>query len=135
MASRRGELVEGALGFLGAYWRADLAGALSFCSADAAIVLARSLPIATPAAVREILPIIFREVYPRFEGSRFDVTVERALREGESVVVEYTARGRLTNGAVFECDYVAVLDFDGSGKIGRVKMYTDTRYVAAALMS
>ena len=38
------------------------------------------------------------------------------------------------SGAEFVCDYVAVLEFSG-GKIARAKMYTDTRYMAAALMS
>jgi ketosteroid isomerase-like protein len=135
MASQSDELVAAALGFLRAYWRADLSGALSFCSAGASIVLARSVPIVTPAAVSEILPIIFREIYPRFEGSRFDVAVDRTLAAGETAMVEYTARGKLTTGATFECDYAAVFDFEPSGKITRVKMYTDTRYVAAALMS
>ena len=121
-----------ARGFLGAYWRADLRGALAHCSADAVIVLARSVPIATPAPVGEVLPLIFRDVYPRFEGGRFDVTIERTLAEGDSVLVEYTARGKLTNGSRFECDYAAVLDFS-AGKIVRVKMYTDTRYVVEAL--
>ena len=134
MVFQRGNLLEAARGFLAAYWRADLATALAYCSADAVIILARSLPIATPAPVGAILPLIFRDVYPRFEGGRFDVTIERTLTEGDSVLVEYTARGKLTSGSQFECDYAAVLDF-AAGKIVRVKMYTDTRYVAAALMA
>lgn len=125
---------EAAREFLEAYWRADLAGALALCAPDAVIVLARSLPVATPAPVAEILPMIFRDVYPRFEGGRFDVSIERVLADGQCVVVEYAARGRLTSGSEFECDYAAVLEFRG-GKIARVKMYTDTRYMAAALMS
>jgi ketosteroid isomerase-like protein len=55
---------ESARAFLEAYWRADLAGALALCTPDAVIVLARSLPIVTPAPVAEILPRIFRDVYP-----------------------------------------------------------------------
>jgi ketosteroid isomerase-like protein len=50
------------------------------------------------------------------------------------VLVEYTARGKLTNGNGFDCSYAAVLDF-AAGKIKCVRMYTDTRYMAAALMS
>lgn len=117
-----------------AYWRADLTGALALCTSDAVIVLARSLPIVTPAPVAEILPRIFREVYPRFEGGRFDVTIDHMLSEEPGVLVEYTARGKLTNGTGFECGYAAVLEF-AAGKIERLRMYTDTRYVAAALMS
>ncbi|HVW68488.1 MAG TPA: nuclear transport factor 2 family protein [Steroidobacteraceae bacterium] len=132
MGSQRGNRVEAARGFLAAYWRADLAMALGFCAPSAVIVLARSLPITTPAPVGEVLPVIFREVYPRFEDGRFDVAIDRTLADGDTVLVEYTARGRLVTGARFECDYAAVLDF-AEGKIVRVKMYTDTRYLAAAL--
>jgi ketosteroid isomerase-like protein len=125
---------ESARAFLEAYWRADLTGALALCASGAVIVLARSLPIVTPAPIAEILPRIFREVYPRFEGGRFDVTIDHMLSEGQGVLVEYTARGKLTNGTGFECGYAAVLEFV-AGKVERLRMYTDTRYVAAALMS
>jgi ketosteroid isomerase-like protein len=126
--------LKSARAFLEAYWRADLAAALALCTPDAAIVLARSLPIVTPAPVADILPRIFRDVYPRFVGSRFDVSIDRTLADEQGVLVEYTARGALTNGSSFECGYAAVLEFSGT-RIARVRMYTDTRYVAAALMS
>jgi ketosteroid isomerase-like protein len=125
---------ESARAFLEAYWRADLSGALGLCASGATVELARSLPIVTPAPVGEILPKIFRDVYPRFEGGRFDVTIDRMISDEQGVVVEYTARGKLTNGTLFECGYAAVLEFV-AGKIVRVRMYTDTRYVADALMS
>jgi ketosteroid isomerase-like protein len=125
---------EAARAFLEAYWRADLPAALALCASGAVIVLARSLPLVTPAPVAEVLPKIFRDVYPRFEGGRFDVTIDRVLSDEQGVLVEYTARGRLTNGTLFECGYAAVLEFV-AGKIERLRMYTDTRYVAAALMS
>jgi ketosteroid isomerase-like protein len=125
---------EAARAFLEAYWRADLPAALALCASGAVIVLARSLPLVTPAPVAEVLPRIFRDVYTRFEGGRFDVTVDRMLSDEQGVLVEYTARGKLTNGTLFECGYAAVLEFV-AGKIDRVRMYTDTRYVAAALMS
>ncbi len=125
---------EAARAFLAAYWRADLPAALTLCASGAVIVLARSLPLVTPAPVAEVLPKIFRDVYPRFEGGRFDVTIDRVLSDEQGVLVEYTARGKLTNGTLFDCGYAAVLEFV-AGKIERLRMYTDTRYVAAALMS
>ena len=125
---------EAARAFLAAYWRADLPAALALCASGAVIVLARSLPLVTPAPVAEVLPKIFRDVYPRFEGGRFDVTINRVLSDEQGVLVEYTARGKLTNGTLFDCGYAAVLEFV-AGKIERLRMYTDTRYVAAALMS
>jgi ketosteroid isomerase-like protein len=125
---------EVARAFLEAYWRADLATAMAQCSPGAVIQLARSLPIVTPAPVAEILPRIFRDVYPRFVGGRFDVTIDHMLSDAEGVLVEYTARGKLVSGSEFDCGYAAVLEF-AAGKIERLRMYTDTRYVAAALMS
>jgi ketosteroid isomerase-like protein len=119
--------------FLQAYWRADLPGALAKCSPNALIELARSLPIATPAPIADILPQIFKNVYPKFEGGRFDVTIDSTLEDDERVLVEYTARGKLTTGVLFECGYAAVFQFV-DGAIVRVRMYTDTHYVAAALM-
>lgn len=120
--------------FLAAYWRADLVAAMALCAPGAVIELARSLPIATPAPIADVLPLIFRDVYPRFEGHRFDVTIDATLADSERVLVEYTARGRLKTGSSFECGYAAVLMFN-AGQIERLRMYTDTRYVAAALMS
>ena len=125
---------EAARAFLAAYWRADLPAALALCASGAVIVLARALPLVTPAPVAEVLPKIFRDVYPRFEGGRFDVTIDRVLSDEQGVLVEYTARGKLTNGTLFDCGYAAVLEFV-AGKIERLRMYTDTRYVASALMS
>jgi len=125
---------EAARAFLAAYWRADLPAALALCASGAVIVLARSLPLVTPAPVAEVLPKIFRDVYPRFEGGRFDVTIDRVLSDEQGVLIEYTARGKLTNGTLFDCGYAAVLEFV-AGKIERLRMYTDTRYVASALMS
>ena len=130
----RTDNLDAARRFLAAYWRADLAAALSHCAPYATIELAKSLPLVTPAPVAEVLPQIFRDVYPRFEGGRFDVTIDTTLADEQGVLVEYTARGRLTGGDPFECCYAAVLEF-GAGKIQRLRMYTDTRYVAAALMS
>ncbi len=62
------------------------------------------------------------------------MTIERTISDDQGVLVEYTARGKLTTGTLFECGYAAVLEF-ATGKIARLRMYTDTRYVAAALMS
>src|ERR1700761_431341 len=81
--------------FLQAYWRGDLADALARCTPTAVIELAPSLPMVTPAPMAEVLPQIFANVYPKFEGGRFDVTIGGTLEQGNRVLVEYTARGRL----------------------------------------
>ncbi len=119
--------------FLQAYWQADLQGALACCRPGAVIELARSLPIPTPAPVADILPLIFNNVYTKFAGGRFDVTIDATVEQGNRVLVEYTARGQLVSGGQFECGYAAVFEFV-DGAVVRLRMYTDTRYVAAALM-
>jgi ketosteroid isomerase-like protein len=126
--------LDSARDFLAAYWRADLAAALAHCAPSATMELAKSLPLVTPAPLAEVLSQIFRNVYPRFEGGRFDVAIDATLADEHCVLVEYTARGRLVTGKPFDCRYAAVLEF-AAGKIERLRMYTDTRYVAAALMS
>lgn len=125
---------ETARGFLAAYWRADLDAALACCEPGAIIELAKSLPLPTPAPMADVLPLIFRDVYPKFEGASFDVTIEDSIAENDRVLIEYVARGRLVAGGTFDCRYAAVLTFAGV-RIARLRMYTDTRYVAAALMS
>lgn len=125
--------VSAARSFLQAYWQADLQGALAHCQPGAVIELARSLPIPTPAPVADILPLIFNNVYPKFAGGRFDVTIGATLEQNNLALVEYTARGQLVAGGLFECGYAAVFEFV-DGAIARLRMYTDTRYVAAALM-
>jgi ketosteroid isomerase-like protein len=120
--------------FLAAYWRADLMAALTHCTHAATIELAKSLPLITPACIADVLPRIFREIYPKFQGAKFDTTIDATLADEHSVLVEYTARGLLRSGSAFDCRYAAVFEFT-AGKIGRLRMYTDTRYVAEAFTS
>ena len=112
---------------------AAFSAALNFLDSPLPKSPSSNAPIATPAPIADVLPLIFKDVYPKFEGGRFDVTIDSTLEDEGRVLVEYTARGKLTTGVLFECGYAAVFEFvDGS--IVRVRMYTDTRYVAAALM-
>jgi len=120
--------------FLAAYWRADLARALQWCSPDSVIDLARSLPIRTPAPVSVVLPLMFRDIYVRFENQRFDSEIVGAIAGDDRVLVEYVARGKLTTGCPFECGYAVVFDFV-AGQIAKIRAYADTRYVSAALLA
>jgi ketosteroid isomerase-like protein len=120
--------------FLAAYWRADLAHALQWCSPDSMIDLARSLPIRTPAPVSVVLPLMFRDIYVRFENQRFDSEIVGAIADEDRVLVEYVARGKLATGCPFECGYAVVFDFV-KGQIAKIRAYADTRYVSAALIS
>jgi ketosteroid isomerase-like protein len=108
--------------------------ALEPCSPDAVIELARSLPIATPAPVSVVLPLMFRDVYLRFEDQRFESEIVSTLADEDRVVVEYVSRGRLATGCPFECGYAVVFGFI-AGQIAKIRAYADTRYVAAALIA
>ena len=80
-----GQNLNSAREFLAAYWRADLAAALAHCAPGATIELAKSLPLVTPAPVADVLPRIFRDVYPKFEGGRFDVSIDATLAPRRSI--------------------------------------------------
>jgi len=120
--------------FLEAYWRADLAGALQCCTPDSVIDLARSLPIRTPAPISVVLPLMFRDIYVRFENQRFESEIVASIADDDRVLVEYVARGKLTTGCPFECGYAVVFDFV-AGQIAKIRAYADTRYVSAALLA
>jgi ketosteroid isomerase-like protein len=122
------------ISFLHAYWRADLSGALEWCAPDGIIDLARSLPIRTPAPISVVLPLMFRDVYIRFEDQRFDCEIMGSITDHKRVLVEYLARGKLTTGCQFECGYAVVFEF-ASGQIAKIRAYADTRYVAAAFIA
>jgi ketosteroid isomerase-like protein len=120
--------------FLHAYWCGDLAAALGCCTSTASMELPPSIPLETPARIADLLPVIFRGVYSRFSGGRFDVLVENVISERSTTMVEYIATGRLVNGRDFRCRYAMVLTVE-HGKVAFARAYTDTQYVAAELLS
>ena len=117
---------EVALAFLQAYWRGDLAAALSYCTPAAKLELPQSGPVVTPAPMSDVLPMIFDRIYPRFVGGRFDVQMENIVSERSLSVVEYIAAGRLNNGREYRCRYAMVLTVRG-GKVAFARQYTDTQ--------
>jgi ketosteroid isomerase-like protein len=123
-----------ALAFLSAYWRAELATALALCAPDAVIELPQSISIVTPALIRDVLPGIFSEVYQRFVGGRFDAAIERTVAEEGVVFVEYRASGDLKTGHRFDCRYGVVFQVKEE-RVALFRQYTDTQYVAKALLS
>lgn len=122
-----------AMAFLSAYWRADLPAALTHCSPEAVIEFPKSISIATPALIRDVLPGIFGDVYRRFVDARFDISIERIIAEGDAVFVEYRATGDLTTGRRFDCRYGVVLQVKEE-QVMLVRQYTDTQYIATELM-
>jgi ketosteroid isomerase-like protein len=97
------------LAFLQAYWRGDLAAALGCCTSSTSMELPPSIPVQTPARIAGLLPVIFRGVYSRFSGGRFDVLVENVISERSTTLIEYIATECLVNGRDFRCRYAMVL--------------------------
>ncbi len=127
----RQQNLEIARAFLASYWQADLAGALAMCGTHSIIDLARSLPILTPAPVSVVLPLMFREVFVKFEGARFDAAIDAMMADERRVLVEYTARGTLVGGGrPFSCAYAVVFSINDA-VIDRIRAYADARYVSA----
>lgn len=118
--------------FLAAYWKADIATALRYCEPDSVIELSRSIPILTPAPVTVVLPLMFRDIYTRFKNEHFEAEIDSVLAGENSVLVEYTARGTLANNCDFECAY-AVVFWLRNRLIHRLRVYSDTRYIAPLL--
>jgi ketosteroid isomerase-like protein len=123
-----------ALRFLDAYWKADLDRALGECTSTSVIELPGSALLPTPAALADVLPVIFGRVYPRFVGRTFSVTVERCLSDASVAIVEYRATGDLVNGRRFDCRYLAVLEV-ADGRVCRFRPYTDTKYIEVELLA
>ena len=132
MASSGDPIKDAALEFLQAYWDADLPRALAACTPGAIASLPPSAPFPTPSPIETVLPRIFSQVYTRFVGG-FDITVDRCLSCGATVIVEYTAKGALTAGDRFACQYLAVLEIE-QGRVAQWKPYMDTKYVAEKLL-
>jgi ketosteroid isomerase-like protein len=125
---------EAALAFLQAYWRGDLAAALSYCTGTAKLELPQSGPLETPALMVDVLPVIFEQIYPRFVGGRFDIQMENIVSERSLSVVEYIAVGRLNNGHDYRCRYAMVLTVK-DGKVAFARQYADTHYVVSELLA
>jgi ketosteroid isomerase-like protein len=132
-ASYSDPIQDAALQFLQAYWAADLRRALAACAPAATISFPPTAPFENPAPIETILPRIFAQVYTRFVGGRFDVTVDRRWTGGSTTFVEYTARGDLVTGDRYVCQYLAILEIH-HGKVAKWKTYTDTKYVFDKLL-
>lgn len=118
------------LAFLRAFWRGDVATALTFASDDARFVFARSLPYPRVCPLAEALTSIVEGLFAGFDPpGGFEVTVHHALAGGDQVTVEYSARGRLANGRDYANDYVMAFTLR-DGRIVEQRAYTDTLHLS-----
>lgn len=68
----------------------------------------------------------------RKEDLELTIDLVRCVNEGETVVVEAQATGTTTNGVEFDSPFVCIFD-TRDGLIVSMRLYSDTRAVAAAL--
>ena len=62
---------------------------------------------------------------PKFpEGMQTEIT--RAYADGDTVILELTNRGKVSNGKFYENEYCFVFEIE-NGKIRRIREYTDTQ--------
>jgi uncharacterized protein len=78
--------------------------------------------------MREILGGIGTELFP--EGVAIEI--RSVFAEGSVVIVEYTNRGKVFNGKLYENQYCIVFELV-AGKIRRIREYLDTQNTAETL--
>jgi ketosteroid isomerase-like protein len=121
---------EVALDFLRCFWAGDIEAAGALCTHDAHWVFARSLPYSGTVPIAEGLRTIVDGLFSQFDPpGRFDVRVHHALADGDVVLVEYSASGRLQNGATYENDYVASIRLR-EGRVAELRIHTDTLHLS-----
>lgn len=121
---------EVAVRFLRYFWAGELEAALQLAAADAVFVNTRSLAEQRIVTLRQALSWIIGDLFSRFvPPGRFDVQIRNALGEGDQVMVEYSASGRLDNGRDYANDYVMAFKFR-DGQIVEQRVHTDTQHLA-----
>ena len=119
-----------AIRFLRNFWAGELDSALVLASPDAVFVNTRSLAEQRIVPLRQALSWIIGDLFSRFvPPGRFDVQIRNALGEGDQVMVEYSASGRLDNGRDYANDYVMAFTFR-NGQIVEQRVHTDTQHLA-----
>lgn len=126
-----------ALAFMHAFWRSDLAAAEAMLADDATWVFQLGMPYAADGrrvwplaeAMHRIVDDLFTAFDPEFG---FQVTVTSAIAEGDEVALEYSATGRIRNGADYRNHYAARLTVR-EGKVAQLRPYNDTKHMLDAL--
>lgn len=124
---------------LQAFWREDLDAAFVHLAPDAVFRFAPSLPYAAERGrdwpAREALARIVADMFTTFDADGpLSVTLTGTLAEGTEVIAEYTARGTVRGGRVYENDYVMRASIGADGLIARLQPYNDTRLLWTLMM-
>lgn len=121
---------EVAVRFLRHFWAGELEAALQLAAAEAVFVNTRSLAQQRRVPLREALSWIIGDLFSRFvPPGRFDVQLRNVLAEGDQVMVEYSASGRLDNDRDYANDYVMAFTFRDA-RIVEQRVHTDTQHLA-----
>jgi ketosteroid isomerase-like protein len=121
---------EVAVRFLGHFWAGELEAALALAAPDAVFVNTRSLAEQRRVPLHQALSWIIGDLFSRFvPPGRFDVRIRNALADGDQVMVEYSASGRLDNGRDYANDYVMAFTFR-DGQVAEQRVHTDTQHLA-----
>lgn len=121
---------EVAVRFLRHFWSGELDAALQLAVEDAVFVNTRSLAEQRRVPLGDALSWIIGDLFSRFvpPGS-FDVEIRNVLAEGDQVMVEYSASGRLDNDRDYANDYVMAFTFRNA-RIAEQRVHTDTQHLA-----
>jgi ketosteroid isomerase-like protein len=129
---------ERAVACLEALWRTDMEACFSHLAPDARFIFAPSLPYSEKGRewdAREALQRIVDDLFATFDADGpLTVTLVGTLAEGREVAVEYTARGTVRGGRLYQNDYIMRASIGEDGLITRLMPYNDTRLLWSLMM-
>ena len=128
---------ETGLAFMAALWAGDVHAVDALLAPGAVWRFQLGMPQATtgPGRVwpaRDAVRSILSGLFTRFDPDGFAVAVTRAICEGETLAIEYEARGRTLTGRSYRNYYVTVLKIV-DGLVVEVSPYNDTAHMFAML--
>jgi ketosteroid isomerase-like protein len=131
---------ERAVACLQAFWASDLPACFAHLAPNARFVFAPSLPYSQSESgrnwdAREALARIVDDLFATFDASGpLVVELTGVLAEAGEVAVEYTARGTVRGGRMYENDYIMRASLGEDGLITRLKPFNDTRLLWSLMM-
>lgn len=122
-------------GFVEALSRGNIDAINAALADDATWWLPGSLPVSgTHRGKKGIFDGFLAKAAPLFQPGSLSIQVQNTIAEGDSVAVEWIARGKTAKGKTYENYYNVVFEVKG-GKIQAVREYVDTLYAKEVLFS
>jgi len=127
-----------AVAFLRAFWANDLPAAFAHLAPDARFWFAPSLDYAREGRdwdARRALQQIVDDMFTVFDADGpLTVELTGTLADGNEVAVEYTARGTVRGGRIYENFYLMRVSIGADGLITRLVPYNDTKLLSRLLL-